>query len=350
MIDTLKEGVFVMLVSHLREVLKGYKEEDLRLLILEMYKSMPKKFREDKDIDLLLQDVEAYMGRGKIERTQEIQKDIEHLKTEIDLFVDYAYKQYYFAPNSFVHKKDRPKWRFKVKAYIKDLQTIPVESREGKTSTDLLEKFYKMLDYACSYYIFNTDNPFRSVGIEQTTFLDMIIARKLGSGISKESVKSVVALVINSGVDRETLHSSLICVLIKNLKTSDYKEIAIEQCMALKTELEKNNSSKKTRNADFSEYQRKERLNNLTEMVFRINIVLCEYEKAIDYFNKNHIERNKEISLYILLELLLEYKLKEYWLKEYDDAIKRGVIPRKSLQKTYMYIQENDKLPEWVYE
>lgn len=46
-----------MLVSELRKLLKKYKEEDLRLLIAEMYKSMPKKLREDKDIDALLQDV-----------------------------------------------------------------------------------------------------------------------------------------------------------------------------------------------------------------------------------------------------------------------------------------------------
>lgn len=44
----------MMLVSELRKLLKKYKEEDLRLLISEMYKAMPKKLREEKDIDALL--------------------------------------------------------------------------------------------------------------------------------------------------------------------------------------------------------------------------------------------------------------------------------------------------------
>jgi hypothetical protein len=69
-----------MLIPEIRETLKKYKEEDLRLLIVEMYKSMPKKLREEKDIDTLLQDVSAYMRLGKAERTQEKQTDIESLR------------------------------------------------------------------------------------------------------------------------------------------------------------------------------------------------------------------------------------------------------------------------------
>ena len=89
------------------------------------------------------------------------------------------------APNSFIHKKERLKWRFIVKDYIKDLQSISVDGKEGKDATDLLEKLYGMLCYACCYYIFNTDNPFRSIGIGQAVLLDLIITRKLGNGLIK---------------------------------------------------------------------------------------------------------------------------------------------------------------------
>ncbi|MDD4569648.1 MAG: hypothetical protein PHE70_05930 [Tepidanaerobacteraceae bacterium] len=339
----------MMLVSELRELIKKYKEEDLRLLISEMYKAIPKKLREDKDIDALLQDVHAYLRTRKVKRKQDRQTDVKVLKPEIDLFIDYAYKQYYFAPNSFVHKKERPKWRFKVRTYIKSLQGVSIEGADGKTATDLLEKLYEMLCYACGYYIFSTDNPFRSVGIEQTELLDIVITRKLGIGISKESVKSVIALVINGRADRETLHSSLINVLIANLKTPDSKEIAIEQSMALKAELDKSkrNLSKKSWVSGSSDYEREEKINNLVEMVFKLNVALCEYEKAIKYYNGNNVEWDNEVSLYVLLNLLLEYELKEYWLREYDKAVKKGVKPREALQRTYKYIQKNDKLPEY---
>ena len=338
-----------MLISEVRELLKKYKEEDLRLLIAELYKSMPKKLRDEKNIDVLLKDVHAYLRIGKVKEISNNQIHIKDLKQEIDQFIKYAYKQYYFAPNSFVHRKERPKWRFKVKAYIKILQGISVEDENGEVATDLLEKLYDMLSYACGYYIFSTDNPFRSVGMEQTALLDSIIIRKLGNGINKECISAAIALVVNSRVDRETLHSSLINVLIKNLKTPDSKEIAIKQCLVLKSGLSgsKANSAKQVLVPYSSDFERREKINNLVEIVFKLNIALCEYDEAINYFNSNHVERDKEVSLFILLSLLFQYELKEYWVKEYEEALKKGVDPRQSLQKTYKYIQENDMFPEY---
>jgi hypothetical protein len=338
-----------MLVSELRELIKKYKEEDLRLVISEMYKSMPKKLREEKDIDEMLQDVHAYLRIGKVEKEQNKKIDIDKLKQQIDLFIDYAYKQYYFAPNSYIHKKERPKWRFIVKSYIKDLQKLPKEGEEGRTATSLLEKLYEMLSYACHYYIFSTENPFRSVGIDQTEFLDIVIARKLGAGINVESIKSSIMLVINSNVDRETLHSSLIDVLVMNLKTPDSREMAIKQCIIIKDELKGQRPAKKTWDLSTYEYEQEEKINNLVETVFNLYIALYEYESAIKYFKRNYISPDKEVSLYVLLFMLFQYDLKEYWISEYEEALKKGVKPRIQLQKTYEYILENDKLPEYIH-
>jgi hypothetical protein len=340
-----------MLVSELRELLKNYSPEELRLLVLEMYKAVPKKLREDKNIDRMLENIQGYMKIGKVEKRQETQLDIDDLKLEIDQFIDYAYNQYYFAPNNYVHKKDRPKWRFKVKGYIKDLQSAPLEGNDGEIAASLLKQLYEMLCYACGRYIFSTDDPFRSVGILQTDLLDSIISRKLVKSISHESVRYAIELVINSDVDRETLHSDLILVLVKNFKSADSKEMAIEQCKAFKEELAKPRpaATKQSRREDWSDYQRKGKMNNLVETVFRLYVALCEYEEAIKYFNNNYKELNKEITLYVLLKLLFGYGLMEYWLKEYERAVKEGVKPRDGLQKTVKYIRDNGKLPEYIY-
>ena len=37
-------------------------------------------------------------------------------------------------------------------------------------------------------------------------------------------------------------------------------------------------------------------------------------KKAIAYFKRNYIEKDKEVALYILLSHLLDYELKEHWL------------------------------------
>lgn len=339
-----------MLVSELRELLKKYKEDDLRLIVTELYKSIPKKMREDKDIDELLKDVHTTLRIGKTEKTQNKQIDFVALKPKVDLFLDYAYKQYYFAPNSYVHKKERPKWRFIVKGFINDLQTIPLEDPQGKTATDLLVKLYEMLSYACAYYIFNTENPFSSVGIGQSELLDIVVKRMLGNGIDKESVKTAIKITISSYPNRNTVTSLQISTLVSNFKSTDFKEIAIEQAKALKEELVRQspNPKKKPISSNLSEYEREEKINNLVETVFKLYISLCEYDKAIQYFNSNYIEWNKEVNLYILLDMLIHYRLKEHWLSVYESAVKKGINPRGALQKTYQYIRENNELPDYI--
>ncbi len=164
-----------MLLSEIKNVLKKYEQNDLRLLVLEMYKAMPKKLREDKDIDALLQDLQSQLSTNKNEKASVKQTDVMKLKMEINQFINYAYRQYYFAPNNYVRKNERPKWRFKVKAYIKELQAVPINSENGKIATDLIENLFAMLSYACGHYIFNTEDPFRSVGIEQIELFDIVI-------------------------------------------------------------------------------------------------------------------------------------------------------------------------------
>ena len=179
--------------------------------------------------------------------------------------------------------------------------------------------------------------------------LNIVISRILTSAITKESVKTAIALVINSTASRETLHSWLIDILIENLKSPDSKEIAIEQCMVLKTELDRSKqSTSRKKSWQISVFEHEERINNLVETVLKLNIALCEYERAIEYYHGNYVAHNNEVSLYILLGLLFDYELKEYWLREYEKALKRGVKPREALRQMYKYIRANDKLPDRV--
>ncbi|GAU78551.1 hypothetical protein [Fusibacter sp. 3D3] len=337
-----------MLISELKEMIKAYNEAELRLIIAEMYKSMPKKLREEKAIDTLLQNSEKYTKSSKIKDSKNEKVDVYALKPQIEQFVEYAYKQYYFAPNSMVHKKDRPKWRFVVKGYIKDLQRISIYGDEGDVSTELLFKLYEMLSYACGYYLFNTENPFRSIGMDQTELLYTVIARRFGSGINQEKVKAVLELVINSNVDRETVSSSLISVLIQNLKSSESKEMAIGQSKLLMKGFMNTNQTvlKMKPSTRYSAYERKEKINRLVEIVFRLNIELSEYDEAIQFYNKYYSELDAEITLYILLKWLEAYELKALWLREYDKAQKSGIKPRTYLSSVYEYVKENECFPE----
>lgn len=338
-----------VLVSELRGLLSHYQAEDLRVLVAEMYKSMPKKLREEKDIDRMIQNVQEHIRTRKTERNEGIQADMLLLRPVVEEFLEYAYQQYYFAPNSYVHKKERPKWRFKVKAFIKDLQSIPVEDEDGAAATDLLDKLYRMLCYACCYYIFNTEDPFRSVGIGQIELLNIITARRLRAGVHRDSIRAVLELVVLQGVDREVTHSKLMREVIGLLRTPDSKQMAIEQCKALSIQIRSEKPQKTKGDDSMRSYVRDEKQSNLAEMVFRLHGTLGEFEEGIQYYRANLVERNPEVALYKLLSLLHELRQLDWCMRVYEEALKKGIQPRQMLINLYNYGREMNALPERMY-
>jgi len=274
-------GESIMLIGEVRDVLKKYKEEDLRLIIAEMYKAMPKKLKEEKKVDEMLKDIQGYAKESKVEKKVE-RPDMGMLKPEITRFIQYAYSQFYFAPNSFVHKKDRPQWRFLVKDYLAALQFFPVDGEEGEEATTLMEELFHMLSYGCSYYIFNTNNPFRSIGISQLNLNDTILARKFHKGFSSQNIRYAIMFV----VDTETLGNALVFRLMDKFATPDSKIIAIEQGKLLKMvlSLQHSKQAKNSSPSSMEKYMHSLMIENLVVMVFWLNIRLGEYDDAIRYF------------------------------------------------------------------
>ena len=321
-----------MLLTEVRKSLDRYKLDELKQLIVEMYKSIPKNMREDKGIDSMISDFDSHRKAGE-KGAKKQTLDFNQLKKEVELFIEYANEQYYLVPNRYVHKKDRPKWRFKVKSYINDLSSVHSDSVDGKTATDLLKQLFKMLSHACGYYLFRTEDPFNSVGIEQKELLSMVLSRMVAEDISPASVKEMIDLVVSSNVDRETLTSTLIIKLIEVLKTPDLKYRAIEQCKVIMEETLRQKQVRKVFSQ--SEYYYDEKVEHTSETVFRLHAALCEFEEAADYYRKHVHRRDAEISLYLLLYLLGEYGRMDLWIREYESAINRGIKPRESLKSKY---------------
>lgn len=342
-----------MTVSELRAILQQCEEDDMKHLVVELYKAMPKKLKEVKEIDRLIKDTASGLREKKSGRQEREKVMAKELQGEIELFLENAYAQNYFVPNRIVPKSERPKWRFKVKSYIKDLSKVASEGEDGRLAAQLLEKLYKMLCYGCCCYIFNTEDTFKSIGMEQTELFDLVVRKTFQNELNRENICRMVATATGQGVSRTTLTSSLLMILIAGLKTTDSKKIAIEEArkhneIIIEKEAE---SSKRKRNLwyDSEQYERKEQRDNLTELIFCLYMELCEYDAGIDYYKKYICKIDSEVSLFCLLELLLRYDLKEYWMKEYEAALKKKVKPRESLQSIYGYIKEHGEWPEDVY-
>lgn len=122
-----------------------------------------------------------------------------------------------------------------------------------------------------------------------------------------------------------------------NLKSSDAKEIAINQGMKIKKEIE-NEKKKQTRRSSNSSgyaFETEEKIKNLVEMIAKLYISLFEYDKGIQYFKANYREINQEIAYFALFDILQEYDLKKLWISEYEAAEKAGAYLRESLVREY---------------
>lgn len=218
-----------MKVQELRQLLSASDRENLEKALVETYKQLRKGQKEE--FDSLLTDI--LQGKTVEKKAVEEAVPFEELERQITEFLENAYAQNYFAPNRVIPKSQRPKWRFMVKNYIKELERVSSESDYYSRSVKLLTDLYKLICQACNYYLFSTDDPFRSIGWEQQDFFGLLVGKTFAAGYSQEDISSLLLLAATGGLSRESLHIQQELVLLGELKTSDVKCIALEEARKL---------------------------------------------------------------------------------------------------------------------
>jgi hypothetical protein len=321
-----------MRVNELRTTLDSYDKAALKEIVISLYKMIPKKQKDENSLDELL--LSFTLEKSKTQNKESKTISFEPLKNEIEQFIEYADMQYYLAPNKYVRKQQRSKWRFEVKRFIKELLRAGGENSEE--AGRLLAEVYVMLSYACAYYIFRTENPFSAIGYQQTDLLQAVLSKLFYGGFDSAAIKRAVFITLDSNVDRETINLELLYVLVAALKTPNTKEMALSQCVAFQKEYDSFQASKKVFRYTFgNEYRRDEHRNYATDLYLLLKLSLREYDDGIDYFWKHNIKNDKEITLYCLLRLLSEDSLSGLWIREYEKAVANGIQPRDYLQKQY---------------
>ena len=347
-----------MKVAALRALLDRYDADQLRLLVVETYKLLPKRVREDSAIDDLVRDPRPRPRAARKARA-EPPPDIELLADEIGDFLEFANLHYYIAPNRFVPKSERPKWRFLVKRFVRQLTEVAGDEEALPQAADLLGRLYRLLCLACGQWVFNTDDPFRSVGIEQTALLGQVLALDRARLPPGEFVPHALELVVESELDRSTLSTGLIEALVEQLPTPALRELAIAACTRRIAEIDREHAAArgerrggKGRAPAFghenSDYSVRSRVNRLAETGFRCHVALGNPESAVRYFERHCREKDPEVKLYVLLSRLLQLRLKERWLAAYEEAVEKGVRPRKSVKEAYQKVRASGRLPKWM--
>ncbi len=169
-----------MKIQELRQLVSTAERSTVEKAFAETYKMLTKSKKEEADL------VIAAILAGKDTKTEKKNKAVvpfEALEAEINLFLNNAYAQNYLAPNREVPKSQRPKWRFMVKNYIKELEKLSPEADNYAKSVTLLTALYRMLRYACNYYLFSTEDAFRSIGWQQAICISCWQKRRLRWGI-----------------------------------------------------------------------------------------------------------------------------------------------------------------------
>lgn len=192
-----------------------------------------------------------------------------------------AYAGNYFAPNRLIPKSQRPKWRFMVKDFIKELTKIPADSENYEKSVKLLTDLYKLICAACNTYLFSTEDPFRSIGWGQADLFALVVAKTFAGGYLREKIALLLPFAVSGGLSVESLYIETEFVLLNALKTSDVKYMAIEE--AKKIIEGKENKFAGLKRYD-SRYELENTVNELCSLILLITIELGEAENGVAYF------------------------------------------------------------------
>jgi len=340
-----------MKVGELREKLAKLKKEEVIKLAVEFYKRVSKENKEYYGLD----DMVDNPPKKKEKATKKTAQTLPEVEAEVTTFIEHVRAGYYFDHNKIVPRKERINWRFKVKRWYKVLISKKIKEGNLQIQADLLTQLYVLMCEAAGYHHFSTTDPFQSIGLEQTDFCKTVL-----TFIGEAEGKRVLAdkgidLVIKNDADANTFTSSLMDELVEALDIPDLKYEAIEKIRKLTA---KNGflppSPKEKKKPVFlssarRDAYRQERIhNNYSKLVFRLYMSLYEEERGIEYYKIQYYEKNEEVKLYILIDLLFEHKKMEPIRREIEKGIEQGIKPRKNLMKMLNYIKEKNELPKFM--
>ena len=321
-----------MLVKDLRKTLEKYDKKEMTDIVVELYKRLPKKVKEDYDIDKFIEDI------NNKTKKEEKKVSFDDLCSEMRYFLDCAKAGFYSSPNKVVPKKERSNWRFKAKRYYKELiKTIPTTDI-GVKSTKLLIELYELVSRGTNTLVFTNWDTFRALGVSQTEYFDMLLKRILSTGESINNIKVCIDLLDNCKYP-DVLDEFLINIFIDNLRTEESKLTAINLLDEKVVEVKEKIRSLGKKYNHYDMYYLEEDNNLYVETVTRLYFSSFEVDEGIKYYQKNYIHYNSEVKEYILLEILRELELYEDWIAEYERASKKIKL-REELTKDYEKIKE----------
>lgn len=314
----------VLKIPELRDALQGRSADDLRLITVELYRRIPKKIIEEKNLDHLIQDPQEYLAAAKRPKPVEL-PDVEYLAFEVEQFVSDALQQYYFAPNSFIHKSERPKWRFHVKRFHRELMSLMADPEARVEVSRLLDELFELMCYAEEVILFSSQEPFESIGIPKDSFFRDVIRAQRAAAADHRWIRQAVETLLRNA---RPFGGRLIRQLVAELTTNPLREEGLRTVVEVFKD-------RPTPRARTRKAEPRHQTEHLAELALRICLAMKEYDRGIAFYLKHNAAYNDEVAVYILLSILREHHLPDLWLREYEAAIRSGVPLRDGLRREY---------------
>ena len=87
-----------------------------------------------------------------------------------------------------------------------------------------------MLSYGCGVYIFTSDDPFASIGMEQEELYGEYVARQVQSNVDETAIIGMVNGATHCYLSRECLHVMLFGVLDHYIQKQEYRDMVLNYC------------------------------------------------------------------------------------------------------------------------
>lgn len=327
-----------MKVKELRDTLK---DKDVKLVneaFVEVYKMLSKDKKEDADV--MLGNILSGNGKVKKQKKEAEKEDLSALLDEAEIFLENANQGYYNAPNRIVPKSERPKWRFKVKKYLKTFLAVSIDDPTYPKVLEKIIQLYILLSKACGVYLFSSDDPFASVGyISQVDLYDCIIERMIPLGLNDQAIELMIQLACDFDLDPMTLHMEFHDRLLANLDLEEQRKDVIRIAKIMRENaLEKLKKYK-------SKYQRPYELVSVmreyNDLIFIFLTAFGIGKKEVDDYLKYDQEKDEEVSMYKMLDYIDIFGADEDWVDVYEYmAVAKKVTPRKKLQEKYKELKK----------
>lgn len=326
-----------MKIPELKEVIKDMDAELVKKVFIEVYKQFPKRKKEE-DIDPLIQMMLETKGEKKIKKANV--QSFEELKQDIHEFLQHAKAGNYIKPNREVPKAERSKWRFKVMQYYKALTSIAPEDAHFDHAIVLLEDIYQVLAQGCNVYLFSSEDPFASIKVAQEEFYEAIVSRVFHKECTSENAIEVLDMAVSCGLSNACIHLELEVILYNFINAHSVK-LGLEQ--HIKEEVKRLEQRIKEVRLRMNTYYMEDHIDELCNMLLLLGLKFNESDEALLYFFQHVRESKKESILYRALDILGIMEEYSIWIRLYEGALKKKMVPAESLKLRYEKIKEKVK-------